>query len=441
MTDQTADYRTVPPSIEPVATAWQAWWEDHDMWDGDMLYADLDIAKHHSAVAYVGEEYAWLPGDDPDDEAPETVLAWELKYGRWRLLDAGQDTGVRLGETRTYATPAGQAPATDHTTPSRRAGLRDEIAAALEAADYRMDMRRGDLADAVLPVLYREWPWLRAEAEDAAAPSATAQTALRDRIAAAIAQELTPDGKLTQGMRAVNDDPDEGHTTRMPRPTEVADAITPVLPASADRAAVLREAADRYEAILASAAAEHSADPRYYTGVRDVILGLRRMAAEPAAVTATPGQTDDKTTDGAACVCGHPMRQHFEDVCLLGDCGCADGLEIGALPEALKSVLTKRFTELGNPYSEMRRHEQGPDGWPSSHPVGPNKVAEVLRELITRTAAGAQPVCAECGHPNDAHREGDDPVTPGICGMCETSDPDDAHHDYEPAAAQQPKEA
>ncbi len=52
-------------------------------------------------------------------------------------------------------------------TPSRRAGLRAEIANALEAADYRHDMRRGDLADAILPVLYREWPWLRAEAEDA----------------------------------------------------------------------------------------------------------------------------------------------------------------------------------------------------------------------------------------------------------------------------------
>jgi hypothetical protein len=56
----------------------------------------------------------------------------------------------------------------DEPTPSRRTGLRDEIANALEAADYSGNMRRGDLADAVMPVLYREWPWLRAEAEDAA---------------------------------------------------------------------------------------------------------------------------------------------------------------------------------------------------------------------------------------------------------------------------------
>src|SRR5690606_1371389 len=38
-------------------------------------------------------------------------------------------------------------------------------------------------ADAVLAVLYREWPWLRAETEDAAP---TDQTALRDRIAEAL---------------------------------------------------------------------------------------------------------------------------------------------------------------------------------------------------------------------------------------------------------------
>lgn len=52
------------------------------------------------------------------------------------------------------------------------------------------------------------------------------------------------------------------------------------------------------------------------------------------------------------------------------------------LPARLEAVLTERFTELGNRFSEMRRHEQGPDGWPASHPVGPRQVAEVLRELL-----------------------------------------------------------
>lgn len=65
---------------------------------------------------------------------------------------------------------------TDQPTPSRRAGLRDEIAEALEAADKRIDgFDAGDLADAVLPVLYREWPWLRAEAEEAAIDTDTTQ--------------------------------------------------------------------------------------------------------------------------------------------------------------------------------------------------------------------------------------------------------------------------
>ena len=51
-------------------------------------------------------------------------------------------------------------------------------------------------------------------------------------------------------------------------------------------------------------------------------------------------------------------------------------------------------------------------------------------ELLRRLAAEAQPVCAECGHPKGAHREGDDPVTPGTCGACEADDPDEAHHDF-----------
>lgn len=89
-----------------------------------------------------------------------------------------------------------------------------------------------------------------------------------------------------------------------------------------------------------------------------------------------------ETPAEALCICGHPTRHHCEDACLRTGCGCSDSLEISALPEALEAVLTKRFTELGNPFSEMRRHEQGPDGWPSSRPVGPHQVGEVLRELL-----------------------------------------------------------
>jgi hypothetical protein len=58
------------------------------------------------------------------------------------------------------------------------------------------------------------------------------------------------------------------------------------------------------------------------------------------------------------------------------------------LPARLKAVLTERYTALGNPFSEMRRRAQGPDGWPASHPVGPHHVAEALRELLAPPSAG-----------------------------------------------------
>lgn len=96
--------------------------------------------------------------------------------------------------------------------PADRAALRDRIAEALERADYRPDMRRGDLADAIMPVL----------------------------------------------------------------------------PAPADRAAVLCEAADRYATLVdqneAYELAEHGEIDHesrlQFEAVRDVVTGLRRMAAE-----------------------------------------------------------------------------------------------------------------------------------------------------------------
>jgi hypothetical protein len=66
---------------------------------------------------------------------------------------------------------------TEQTSPSRRAGLRDEIAEAIwerqnpgrRYADCEHPWQADAEADAdsVLPVLYRAWPWLRAEAEEA----------------------------------------------------------------------------------------------------------------------------------------------------------------------------------------------------------------------------------------------------------------------------------
>ena len=98
-----------------------------------------------------------------------------------------------LGTSELYAVieaddeqqPAGQ------TTPSHRAELRDHIAGVLwPLTDWDGDELNAErAADAVLAVLYREWPWLRAEAEDAAPP------ADRAAIYAEVAERLATDAE------------------------------------------------------------------------------------------------------------------------------------------------------------------------------------------------------------------------------------------------------
>ncbi|SFY52088.1 hypothetical protein [Streptomyces sp. F-1] len=113
---------------------------------------------------------------------------------------------------------------------------------------------------------------------------------LRDRIAEA----------ALSAVEAALDD------TLLPAAREKALAgIAAVLPAPDHRAAVLLEAADRYEAILNSTAAEHSADPRYYQGVHDVVLGLRRLAGEAQQDTHSCGNCDG--IDPASCL-ANPNR-------------------------------------------------------------------------------------------------------------------------------------
>ncbi|MFD9630116.1 hypothetical protein [Streptomyces violascens] len=101
------------------------------------------------------------------------------------------------------------------------------------------------------------------------------------------------------------------------------------------------------------------------------------------------------------------------------------------LPDRLCTALTERFTELGNPFSEMRRHERGPDGWPASHPVGPHGVAEVLRELLAApTTDQDDAVMAVLPAPVDRaavlreaaelDREGAELVCVDECGSCDS---------------------
>lgn len=66
--------------------------------------------------------------------------------------------------------------------PSRRAGLRDDIALAIHRYDREHLLSRSNIpskhhrgeADAVLALLYRKWPWLQAEAEESSRPAPTA---------------------------------------------------------------------------------------------------------------------------------------------------------------------------------------------------------------------------------------------------------------------------
>jgi hypothetical protein len=128
-----------------------------------------------------------------------------------------------------------------------------------QPCDQDYTARYGDIAN---------WPtWLadlaRAHSPDAV-PPAVDRTASREQVA-----EI-----LTPFFANFSDD----DTARV-NAGEAANALAAVLPARADRAAVLGEAATTYEEILENAP-DHAKDPRYWTAVRDVTLGLRRMADE-----------------------------------------------------------------------------------------------------------------------------------------------------------------
>jgi hypothetical protein len=127
---------------------------------------------------------------------------------------------------------------------------------------------------------------------------------LRDRIAEALLDYLSRTADIRTGRT--------GELAFMPEITDaeqlrIADAVLAVLPPTNQRAAVLLWAADRYETILASATAEHSSDPRYYTGVRDVILGLRRLAGEAQQQPTTETPQPDTDACRSVDVDGEPV--------------------------------------------------------------------------------------------------------------------------------------
>ena len=151
--------------------------------------------------------------------------------------------------------------------PVDRAGLRDCIAAAIweqqnpgrrwADCEYRWRADAEEDADAVLAVL----------------PRPAAPDGLRARIADVLAH--------ADGHRWA-DGYDRRLSPAYQRYLGWADQVLAALPTTdqaAARAAALREVADFYERVLEQSL-DLSSDPRYFTAVRDVVMGLRRRADE-----------------------------------------------------------------------------------------------------------------------------------------------------------------
>ncbi|MFI8872422.1 hypothetical protein [Streptomyces sp. NPDC055243] len=112
-----------------------------------------------------------------------------------------------------------------------------------------------------------------------AAPSAPADRDLRDRIAAAIWERQNPGRRYADCEYRWQADAEAD-----------ADAVLAVLPAPADRAAVLREAADHLDADMERFFTEWPDEPRnspYANGRKDAAAELRRMADEAQQASAS----------------------------------------------------------------------------------------------------------------------------------------------------------
>ena len=100
--------------------------------------------------------------------------------------------------------------------------------------------------------------------------------------------------------------------------------------------------------------------------------------------------------------------------------------------DAVLASLTERERRLVREaavmgYVQGRRHPADVD-----HPKDSAVLSLVIGECLANrdlypVISGVRP-CGECGHPQYAHREGDDPVSPGQCASCAE---DDAWHDYQ----------
>jgi hypothetical protein len=212
-----------------------------------------------------------------------------------------------------------QLPPTNQATPSRRAGLREALRRATCEAEgfaWESDMLEpdeyGDHADAVLAVLYREWPWLRAEADEDEELTAQEARDLADELGTELyraqdalafveeccviadregRQPTTADVReWLKGARCGRQLVADGRAPELPPLDQdpVARRLW-LLPAPADRAAVLRDFLWRLEQSAGDAAAEKLLDDN---------PELRRMAAEAPATEEQPAQPRiDETQD------------------------------------------------------------------------------------------------------------------------------------------------
>jgi hypothetical protein len=189
---------------------------------------------------------------------------------------------------------------------------------------------------------------------------ATDRAPLRTRIAEALAREDAHNWGYDHGfVHVYGGDPETDG---------FVDAVLAVLPASVDRAAVLRESATRYEAMLA--AADTGSDPRYWTAVRDVADGLRHMAAEAPVA-------DGEAVGEAWRPDGEPTEStHYQ---VVGDWGVEDADDEEEARAAVGAWLADH--PQSGAHAEQRIVREWPDG---SEFYGP------WTDLPEQPAAGAQ---------------------------------------------------
>jgi hypothetical protein len=136
---------------------------------------DPDLYRAQDTLDLVGErcDQADREGRQPTTSDIRTWLKG-ARCGRELAADTSDSPGVWTPDP-----PIGCLTVTAERTPSQLPGLRDQLADAtvpllLDTLPKAIARSRGyEVADTVLALLYREWPWLRAVAEDATPPAAT----------------------------------------------------------------------------------------------------------------------------------------------------------------------------------------------------------------------------------------------------------------------------